>query len=81
MLFSGFIGPVPVTVWASIGLGIDILIESRTFVDVRPFAALEGSGKSSVESHAFVLGDVKPEHTRARSARTCSSASRRSRPG
>ena len=42
ILYTGTIGPVPVTVWASIGLGIDFLMQARTTVELNPFAAIEG---------------------------------------
>ena len=42
ILYTGTIGPVPVTVWASIGLGIEFLMQARTSVKLNPFAAIEG---------------------------------------
>lgn len=42
IIYTGTIGPVPVTVWASIGLGLDFLIEAYAYVKVSPFAVLDG---------------------------------------
>ena len=42
IIYSGTIGPVPVTIWASIGLGFDFLMEAYANVEVSPFAPLEG---------------------------------------
>lgn len=44
ILYTGTIGPVPVTVWASIGLGIDFLMQARTTVQLNPFSLIPGAG-------------------------------------
>src|SRR5690606_33485759 len=58
ILFTGSIGPVPVTVWASIGIGIDLALESITKVAVRPFELGGSSGLPAVQSDFFLLGKV-----------------------
>ncbi len=57
ILYTGSIGPVPVTVWASISLAIDFLVGTNVTLDVRPFADLQGGGPR-VETHAYLCGDV-----------------------
>ena len=49
ILYTGTIGPVPVTIWASIGLGLDILVEAYTRVKVSPFAAAEGGNYAETD--------------------------------
>jgi len=53
ILYTGTIGPVPVTVWASIGLGIDFLMQARTYVKLNPFAALEGGNYLETDAALF----------------------------
>ena len=49
IIYTGTIGPVPVTIWASIGLGLDILVEAYTRVKVSPFAAIEGGNYAETD--------------------------------
>ncbi len=56
ILYTGLIGPIPVTIWASIGLGLDILVESYTTVKVSPFAPLTGG--SFAETHFYLLSQT-----------------------
>ncbi|MBI4603120.1 MAG: hypothetical protein HY721_14270 [Planctomycetes bacterium] len=59
ILYTGTIGPIPVTVWASIGLGLDTLVKSRIAVSVSPFGPLaEGSG-SFVETHFYLFSSIE----------------------
>ncbi|MCA8960351.1 MAG: IPT/TIG domain-containing protein, partial [Planctomycetes bacterium] len=42
IIYAGFIGPIPVNIWGSIGLGINITINSICYTKVAPFAVLAG---------------------------------------
>ncbi len=42
ILYTGTIGPVPVTIWASVSLGIKALVTAHAKVTVSPFQALGG---------------------------------------
>ncbi|MGQ9590554.1 MAG: IPT/TIG domain-containing protein [Planctomycetota bacterium] len=57
ILYTGVIGPVPVTIWASVGFGLDIHLESQLTVIVRPFAGLEGDPELAkyIELHFYLL--------------------------
>lgn len=57
ILYTGTIGPVPVTIWASVGFGLDIKLESQLTVIVRPFAGLEGDPDLAkyIEVHFYLL--------------------------
>jgi hypothetical protein len=57
IIYTGTIGPVPVTVWGSIGLGLDFLIEAYANVQVAPFAPLAGG--NFVEIYFDLLSEVK----------------------
>ncbi|MBN1444031.1 MAG: IPT/TIG domain-containing protein [Planctomycetes bacterium] len=54
VIYTGTIGPVPVTIWASIGLGLEYCVQSYISVFVRPFVE---SG-ARVESHFQLLSNV-----------------------
>ncbi len=56
VLYTGTIGPVPVTVWASVGLGLDFLVETQVQATVAPFAAIEGG--NYVSTDFFLLSSV-----------------------
>ncbi|MGQ9590830.1 MAG: hypothetical protein ACUVYA_11105 [Planctomycetota bacterium] len=57
VIFAGTIGPIPVTVWGSIGLGLDFLVEAYAYVKVAPFAPVVGG--NYVESYFDLLSRVK----------------------
>ncbi|MCA8961747.1 MAG: hypothetical protein KDC38_14585, partial [Planctomycetes bacterium] len=40
IIYAGFIGPVPVNIWASVGLGLQVMIDSYLEFRVSPFAPL-----------------------------------------
>jgi hypothetical protein len=54
ILYTGFIGPIPVTIFASIGFGLDIMVDAYTTVKVTPFQALLDGG-SFAETHFYLL--------------------------
>lgn len=57
VIFAGTIGPIPVTVWGWIGLGLDFLLEAYAYVKVAPFAPAVGG--NYVESYFDLLSSVK----------------------
>jgi hypothetical protein len=50
ILFTGTVGPIPVTVWASIALGLQFNVNAQVNVEVSPFARLLGGGQDFVRS-------------------------------
>jgi hypothetical protein len=56
LIFAGSVGPIPVTIFGSIGLGLDVLVESYTRVYVAPFGPLEGG--SFAETDFYLLSTV-----------------------
>ncbi len=56
VIYTGTIGPVPVTIWGSIGLGLDFAIEAAACVKVAPFAPLAGG--NFVETYFDVFSQV-----------------------
>jgi hypothetical protein len=42
LIFSGTIGPVPVTIWATVGLGIEVAVRAGAGAKLSPFAPLIG---------------------------------------
>lgn len=44
IIYAGFVGPVPVNIWGSVGLGVRFVIESYLETRMSPFAPLPGTG-------------------------------------
>ncbi len=57
ILYTGTIGPVPVTVFASISLGLEISVEAFANVVVSPFKAIDEEG-TLVSSDFFLLSSI-----------------------
>ncbi len=57
IIYAGTVGPVPITVWASIGLSLDVCIQYYTSVFLRPFAEFDGGGHH-VETDFYLITDV-----------------------
>lgn len=57
IIYTGTIGPVPVTIWGSIGLGLDFLLEAYAYVKVAPFAPVAGG--NFVDSYFDLASQVK----------------------
>jgi len=57
VIYTGTIGPVPITIWGSIGLGLDFAIEAAACVKVAPFKALLQGG-NFVETYFDVFSQV-----------------------
>ncbi|MEM7234939.1 MAG: hypothetical protein AAF517_22360, partial [Planctomycetota bacterium] len=56
ILYTGTIGPVPVTIWASIGFGLNVLIQSQVSVFLTPFSLL--SSGNALETHFYLLSEI-----------------------
>ena len=57
MIYSGAIGPVPVTIWASIGLSLNYCVEAFVSAFVEPFAVLDGG--DPVRSNFYLLSAIQ----------------------
>jgi hypothetical protein len=56
IIFTGVIGPIPVTVWATVGLAIEFGLSAQAGAVISPFSKLEGG--SFFKSDLFLLSDV-----------------------
>lgn len=44
IIYAGFVGPVPVNIWGSVGLGVRFVIDSYLETRVSPFTPIPGTG-------------------------------------
>ncbi|MBN1422675.1 MAG: IPT/TIG domain-containing protein [Planctomycetes bacterium] len=57
ILYTGTVGPVPVTVWASVGLSLGFNVDSQVEAFVKPFGAMEGG--PLVGTNFYLLSSVE----------------------
>ena len=57
IIYTGSIGPVPVTIWASIGLSLNYCVEAFVTTFVEPFAGLQG--QEPARANFYLLSGIQ----------------------